>query len=284
MTAEPVDLTALAADDALLDALGRGAPASADDPAAALLAAWRAELSADTFSDARPGAAASDGVAVADDAISGSAAASGAALAGGVRSSGAGSGRAGRGRGRRGGRRWAGPGIAAAVLALLGGGLTVAAADATPGSPLWPLTAVVNPGRADVVTTEDKLTQARQAISDGRYADAQRLLDEAGVLVARVRDPRESQRLTAELAAVRRSLADAGTGAPHRSLPTPSPAAPSQSTPRSPASSGSPAPSPHRSADPSGNPLPIPEVSLPGGLLPSLPIPSLPGGLLPSRR
>jgi hypothetical protein len=43
----PVDLAAVRADDALLDALGRGGPAAQDDDLAALLAGWHADLSAD---------------------------------------------------------------------------------------------------------------------------------------------------------------------------------------------------------------------------------------------
>jgi len=235
---EPVDLAVVAADDALLDALGRGAPAPADDEFAELLAAWRAELSASGNPDAgrspAPGRAA--GVSV-----------------------------------RRPRRRvWAG--AAAAALILLGGGLIAGTVTATPHSPLWPLAAAVDPARADVLTADNRLADARRAIVDGRYADAQHLVDEAAAVVARIRDPQQATRLTAELADVRRKLSGARSGTHGAPGPTPAPAP----QPSAPVPS---APRPSPSAP--GNGLPVPGVSLPGGILPSLPLPTPSGGILP---
>jgi hypothetical protein len=229
----PLDLVTLAADDALLDALGRGEPVSGDDEVAALLAAWRADL-----------AGASTG-AVVD-------------TAGAAR--------------RRGGRRrwWFRPVTAAAALVLVAGGVAVAVGTATPDSPLWPVAAAVDPERADVVTADHKLSEARRAIGDGRYADARRLADQAAAAIARVRDPGQVKRLTTELADVRRRLSSAGSGTHGGGArPTPTPAPPPAPGP----TPSAPRPSP----SPSGDGLPVPGLSVPGGILPSLPLPSLPG-------
>ncbi len=224
---EPVDLAVLTADDALLDALGRGAPAPGGDRTAALLVAWRADLSG--------GAP--------DRAVAGDP-----------------------GRARRHRLRWVRPGIAAAVLVVLFGGLVAGTVTATPHSPLWPLAAAVNPGRADILTADSKLAEARRAIGTGRYADARRLIDEAAAVVARVRDPQQAKRLAIELADARRRLSEAGTGTGPGARPTPTP-------PAAPQPSGPPAPTPRPSP---GNGVPVPGVSLPSGILPTLPLPSLP--------
>jgi hypothetical protein len=228
---EPLDLATVAADDALLDALGRGAPVPAGDEVAALLAAWRADLAGE------PG---------------GAVVASGAAPSG---------------RARR--RWWFRPVTVAAALVLLGGGVAAGVGTATPDSPLWPVAAAVDPERADVLTADHKLSEARRAISDGRYADAQRLVDQAAAAVARVRDPQQVKRLTSELVDVRRRLSDAGSGTRGAARPTPTPAPP-------PAPGSTPS-APRPTPSPSGDGLPVPGVSLPGGILPSLPLPSLPG-------
>ena len=245
---EPVDLAVVAADDALLDALGRGAPAPADDEFAELLAAWRAELSASGDPDAGRSPAPDRG-------------------AGRWSAPGRGAGVSAR-RPRR--RVWAG--AAAAALILLGSGLIAGTATATPHSPLWPLAAAVDPARADVLTADNKLADARRAIADGRYADAQHLVDEAAAVVARIRDPQQATRLTAELADVRRKLSGARSGTHGAPGPTPAPAPwPSAPVPSA----------PHPSPSAPGNGLPVPGVSLPGGILPSLPLPTPSGGILP---
>jgi len=50
---EPMDMTVLAQDEALFEALGRGDPPPAGDDVAMLLAAWRADLT-DTDTTVRP--------------------------------------------------------------------------------------------------------------------------------------------------------------------------------------------------------------------------------------
>ena len=221
---EPADLTVIAADDALLDALGRGEPAPPGDDTAALLAAWRADLAT---GGAFPAAA------------------------------------------RKAHRRWwLRPLTVAAGLVLLGGGVAVGVLTATPDSPLWPVAAAVDPERADVRTADDKLAEARRAIGDGRYADAQHLIDQAAAAVARIRDPHQVRRLTADLTDVRRRLTTAGTGT-RGAPPTPTPAPPP--------SGGATSPAPGPTASPSGSGSSAPGPGGLGGILPSLPLPTLPG-------
>src|SRR5207248_6145962 len=123
-------------------------------------------------------------------------------------------------------------------------------------------------------TADTKLADARRAIAAGRYADAQRLVDEAATVVARIRDPQQATRLTAELADVRRTLTQARSGTHAAPGPTPAPA---PSTP----SASVPAPStPKPTPSAPGTGLPVPGVSLPSGILPSLPLPTPSGGIL----
>src|SRR2546423_6531200 len=105
----PVDLDVLRADDLLLDALGRGEPGPDDDAIAAVLAAWRADL-VDT-----------DGTAEAEEEQDEAPLAEGVPISRAT---------------RRPPVRLA---VAAAVLAVVAGGTGIAAAHATPGSPLWPI-------------------------------------------------------------------------------------------------------------------------------------------------
>src|SRR5256885_1311242 len=97
-------------------------------------------------------------------------------------------------------------GVAAAVLAVVAGGTGVAAAQAGPGSPLWPITQVVNPDRVALLDAESAIADARKAASQGRTTDAQRLVDRAASLVSKVRDPRDAARLRTELDDVRHLL------------------------------------------------------------------------------
>ncbi|OLB74267.1 MAG: hypothetical protein AUI14_24055 [Actinobacteria bacterium 13_2_20CM_2_71_6] len=261
-----LDLVAIAADDRLLDALGRGEPPPDGDGAALLLATWRAELAGDgdapvdaddtipIVTALRPGATADPDRADERDGTDELAA---------------------KRRTRQGVRRLVRPAVAAAaVLVLLGGGVAVAAANATPDSPLWPVTGVVNPQRANDLTADRVIAQARQAIADGRYADAQRLLDEAAGLVARIQDPQRAQRLRAELANLREAISTTGPARNGASTATPTP---TPATARTPAPGrGAPASgTPGASSSPDGGLLPLPTPTLPGlptGVLPSLPI------------
>ncbi|MQA27808.1 MAG: hypothetical protein GEU94_20655, partial [Micromonosporaceae bacterium] len=75
--------------------------------------------------------------------------------------------------------------VAAAVVGAFGGlgSVTVAAADAGPGSPLWPITKVVYTEAAQErqakVDAMVALTKARTALADGRLHDAAQHLDRA---------------------------------------------------------------------------------------------------------
>jgi anti-sigma-D factor RsdA-like protein len=164
----PVTLDQARADDLLLDALGRGEAAPADDEIGALLASWRAELDGEPATAPAPR------------------------------------------------RTWSGWRVrlvaAAALVTVATAGTSLAAANAGPDSPLWPVTQIVNPDRADALTAQATLDQARRAVTEGRQADARRLLDAAADQIARVRDPGTAQRLRAELDALRRTLSGAVPG------------------------------------------------------------------------
>lgn len=229
----PVTLEQARADDLLLDALGRGEPAPEGDEIAGLLAAWRTELSTDPSVDPAPVSAPV--------------------------------------------RAWSGWRVrlvaAAALVTVATAGTSLAAANAGPDSPLWPVTQLVNPDRAEVATAQNTLDQARRAITEGRQADARRLLDQAAGQIAKVRDPAAAGRLRAELDALRRSLVPAVSG----SAPAVAPTAPG-STPGGHAATPTPAP---------GGGAPSSSPSAGGGgrgggggilptQLPSLPLPSLP--------
>ena len=292
---QPLDLDLVHADDALLDALARGAAAASDDDVAALLAAWRADLAdpAPQLADntvptlraaapvlAEPTATSAEGEpddAAGPDQTSGPGNPTGPVGAGGP--------------GRRHGTAWRPRrlrvAVAAAVVAALAGGTSVAAANATPGSPLWPLTQVVNPDRADQLGAESALAQARQAIAQGRRADARRLLDQAATMISRVRDPRAAARLRAELDELRALLA--AVPAPPGTAADPTPTGAAATTPPTPAPGGTGGATTGGGNGGGGNGG---STGGPGQILPSLPLPLptsippllpslLPTGLLP---
>jgi len=265
---EPFNLAALQADDLLLDALGRGqtegvaSAATSDDEVGALLAAWRMDLSTEI---PQTSLGTVDNVATVQSVVDS-----------------LGSGRTSRARRTSSRLRIA---VAAAVVGVLAGGTTIAAANATPGSPLWSISQVINPARAHRLAAEDALAQARQAIADKHPDQAAQLLDKAAKLIADVRDPQQAARLRAELAALEKLLVDA---APGITLPGTSPKPQPSSSP-----SGTPHPSPAPSStkgggsglpghlpsllpEPTQAPLP-PLKSLLPTTLPSLPLPGLGG-------
>jgi len=198
----PIELAQARADDRLLDAIGLGEPAPAGDKVAVLLASWRADLDdLDELDEVEtPVRTPPEVVPI-----------------------------------RR--RAWSGRAVqlvgAAAVVTAVAAGAAVAATTATPGSPFWPVTRVVNPDRVDTLTAQDTLDQARRAITEGRQADARRLLDQAAGQIAGVRDPAAAKRLRDQLDALRRTLAGlvpgaVGTGpngAPAPGVPTLAPSA-----------------------------------------------------------
>ena len=247
MSEQPVDLGAVARDDALLDALARGLQPPPDDEFAAMLASWRTDLSPDA-----PIAAAED------EEVAGPAPVAKPAH----------------------GRLSRVVLAAAAAVLALAGTVAVAAGRAQPGSRLWPITTVVYAERADsLVAAQDArsaIAEAREAVTAGRYAEADRLLIQATTLAGKVHDTGTRQQLLDEVAEVR-ALLPAGT--------------PTATTSRAPGANATPTPSPSSSAGSgshagSGNAgngnsggTPSPSASSGGlltGILPDLPLPSLP--------
>lgn len=96
--------------------------------------------------------------------------------------------------GRTAGRRTWRPGlaVAAAIGAVLVGSATIGAAEAEPGSPLWPITQMVWPARAQSVEStrqvEVALAEARTALATGRSADARRAILRAEMGLAGISD------------------------------------------------------------------------------------------------
>ncbi|HEX6970182.1 MAG TPA: hypothetical protein VF174_15410 [Micromonosporaceae bacterium] len=259
---QELDVEALTRDELLLDALGRGEPASDGDEVARLLAAWRADLVGDTTGDVeKPPPAAR-------------------------RARSRPPGRRDRiGTGRRSHRILL---AAAGLLVALGGMLTAAAGSAGPDSPLWPITRLVYEERAESRLAQRDarviIERARQAVAEGRYTDAEHLLDDAAELIGRVRDPQTADRLLAEVAVVRRLLPGNSTGSPGMHTPgsDTSPPAPPTAAPSTPAAGATPSTGPTGSSAPSPSRsdggLPLPDVPLPTGS----PLPSLdPTGVLP---
>ncbi|HWM03124.1 MAG TPA: hypothetical protein VNP92_12405, partial [Actinophytocola sp.] len=180
------DLPTMREDDLLLDRLGQGEPTDlfgsqhplADDAVEAMLASWRATLPAADPPDQRLVDAVVAAVAPTP-----------------VR------------KGRRLVRASLG---AAATVALLGGGVAVAAAYAGPDSPLWPVTQLVYTDVAESRAAQHgasrAVTDARTAADQHRYTDAAKLLAEADLLVDKVDEPGEAGRIRADIATVRDRL------------------------------------------------------------------------------
>jgi len=239
----PVDLAAVRADDALLDAIaggagrldlgpgygfGSGSPATdqADDERlAAVLAAWRADIEADPMPELV-------GLDEAVEAVT--------------------AGHEAHDRVRSRARRRMPFAVAAAAAILAVAGLTVAVHGSQPGDALFGVNKVLFSEHAEQVQkVEDvrgNLTRAKVAIESGRPEEARRELDAAGVdlpaLPAPDRAPLETQRDE-----VRQSLA-----------PAPPASSPSRSTTRSPDGSQR----PQRPAPGSGRPDPRTVAPQPG--------------------
>ncbi|GAA4149440.1 hypothetical protein GCM10022251_14220 [Phytohabitans flavus] len=258
---KPVSVAQIAADDRLLDALGRGDPFDGDpatDPAATMLATWRADLDGDPV-DALP-----------DDAFLAALDDEPAPLRAGDP-------------GRK--RRLVQAVLGAAAAAVVAVGLAVSAHQAQPGSVLWPVSKVVYPQRAEVKAAEQAIADARAALAAGRTADAQALLATAQAHIAHIGDGATAARLLAEVDALLRALSAATVPAPPPTPATPAPAPTTAPAPRTSqsapgGSSGSKPVPPPEGGDPTPEPsessrglLPLPTPLLP---LPPLPLPSLP--------
>ena len=273
---QPVDVAIVARDSALLDAVGRGAPAPDGDEVLALLAAWRADLAAEpipaTLSQEHALAAESTRALTAEPTGALTAEAAMAPVPEPTI------------------RRWGGRSrlIVAVAAAVIGfaGFLTILAADAGPDDPLWPITRMVYQDTADSRTAQqeaqDTLTQARTAVTDGRYTDAALLLDQAEALTDRVHERDVVDRLHAEVAALR-GLLPGAPAVPPASPPGGAPVPPATATPGTGATSPGPSvPDPRRTTGDKAPGLPLPGLPVttapasPGRPLPGLPLPSLP--------
>jgi hypothetical protein len=276
---EELDLATVARDDATLDALGRGEAVAGGDLLTEMLTAWRADVAVDA-ADARTTTVLADAT---------NPGRGNAEVPAGIPLPAAGSGRP-RPLRRRVWRMTAAV-IAALVLAT---GLGVGSRNAGPASPLWSLTKVLYPERADVSSVEYTIARARDAAAAGRFDEARQLIEQAQRELARVSDPADAARLRAEIDAVLRDLAvpacptwpRCGTtavsptrspastaGSTHPSRPATGATGPAQQTTTSARPPAAPAPSP------SARPLPLP--SLPDLPPPPLPSPSLLPSLLP---
>ncbi|GAA1367866.1 hypothetical protein [Catellatospora chokoriensis] len=294
-------MSTLDRDDALLDGLGLGGAAHADDPLAGMLAAWRTDLAEPPFAptldlDIAAQAALADPIDLDEEAHEEPAAAVLRPAAGrpvassapdhvitagepatgrrDARRSSRPPGRGGTARPVRGGRLRPGRLLLAAALlvAVLGGGVVVGAGAGQPGTPLWPVTQLVYAARADsrvaAQETEELLARADRALQERRHDDAEQLLRQAWDHLGQVREKSDHQRLRTEL--MRLLAAFAAVTAQPSASPTPG------SSPRP--AGGTTAPT----SAPTGAPTPSPTPGA-GGLLPGLPplLPSLPP-ILPS--
>ncbi|NES27969.1 hypothetical protein GCE86_09605 [Micromonospora terminaliae] len=278
---EEPDLTTIAHDDLLLDVLGGGGGWEADaDGLTAMLAAWRADLTADEENTDVTGAHGLHSRTavhhpvdqVGADTTSGHFPASAPS----------------RPFTRRALRLAAAVAAALVLLTALG----VGSRNAGPNSPLWPLTKVLHPERADVRDTERTIARARAAVEARRFEEARQLIDQAQQDLTRITDVAAAARLRADIDAVLHDLTvQAGCPTLPRcaTIPTPSPvtstASPHATRSRAPRTTTS-APRPAASA-PSSNsrskPLPsAPELPLPPAPAPSVLLPLPTGDLVES--
>ncbi|MFG2166157.1 hypothetical protein [Micromonospora chersina] len=224
-------------DDELLDALRHGA-LPADDPVAALLGGWQAQVEARAVElESRPWPAldrppADDQPAPADPAELAPVRAVPPAGKHGrpvdrpdAPEPGEPAG-TGPGRGRSDGRRRRARVLSGAALTLvtLAGGLGLGSARAEPGGLLWPVTELVWTERADALVAEREidrmLDQARRDLGAGRYAEARADLERAAALLGRLGDGPGATRVREDLADLWQRLPAAGV------TPVPSPAPP----------------------------------------------------------
>ncbi|MFC0534155.1 hypothetical protein [Phytohabitans kaempferiae] len=264
---QPVGLARIAADDELLDALGRGETPDGD-LTTELLAAWRADLA-----DEAPSPVATDPP---PPVATGPAAAAGEPPAPSVRVAAGDPARK---------RRLVQALLGAAAAAVVAVGFAVSTHQAQPGSPLWPVSKVVYPQRAEALAAEKAIADARTAAAAGRVADARALLATASAHIARIDDPATAKRLRADVDALMGILTAAAPQPPTTTAPPAPPpsTAPAPGTgPSAPSTSKSPpppsggAPAPESSPSPPGGGL-LPDLPLPTPLLPlpDLPLPSL---------
>lgn len=255
---EPVDLAIVARDAELFEALAAGQAAPRDDEVAAMLAAWRADLVDDIPSVRTPFVTAPPAGGSADGRVSSN-------------------GRAGVVPVRRRHRRARVLAAAAAAVVALGGVTTAAASVAGPDNPLWPITRMIFPDRADSRVAQQEaertIDRAREAVAESRYSDADKLLNEATALIGQIQDQDAARTLLAEVEAVRGLLPGLpGVGLPGATTPglpgtpqrTPSPTRGTQG-----GGGGGSDPEPTGGGGGGGGGVPLPT-------LPPLPTPTLP--------
>lgn len=262
---EPVDLSAVQADDALLSLLG-SPEAAVDDDAAdaelqALLLSWREEADADPLPE------------LVD--VEGAVAAIELAKR------------------RSQKRRWhlTPVSAAAAVLVVAFVGMGLAAKDAQPGDTLWGVTQVLYSDHAKSVTAaveaRKALTSAQVAIEDGNLNAAKAALQRAQSTLKSVAPEDGHDQLVAIHTTLSKQLSGGGTpttgpstSSTSSASSSPSTSAPPSSSSPSPSSSVSPTPSPSGSTSPSrpspsaSSSTPPPKPSEPSSsLFPSSPFP-----------
>ncbi|MEU9740901.1 hypothetical protein AB0E12_17140 [Micromonospora chersina] len=267
-------------DDELLDALRHGA-LPADDPVAALLGGWQAQVEAHAVElESRPWPALDRRPADDQPDPAGAAPVRPVPPAGklgrhvdpaGAPEPGEPAG-TGPGRGRSGGRRRRARVLSGAALTLvtLAGGLGLGSARAEPGGLLWPVTELVWTERADALVAEREidrmLDQARRDLGAGRYTEARADLERAAALLGRLGDGPGATRIRDDLADLWRRLPAAGA------TPVPSPAPPAAPG-TMPSPPGAPGTTPFPPTAPGTTP-PGSEVSDDAGTAPATP----PGG------
>jgi hypothetical protein len=216
----PVDLAAVRADDALIDALAGGAGAAGDqggygfggtddDRLAAILAAWRADIEADPMPE----------LVTLDEAAE--------AVAAGHES---------RDRLRSRGRRRMPFAIAAVAAAVACAGLTVAVHGAMPGDTLWGVSKVFFSERAQSVERVEevrtRIEAANGALARGDIPAARNELAQVNIVIPQV-EPEQRAPLVAERDRVQSSLGSdpaPSTREPATGSTEPSPAAPAPGT------------------------------------------------------
>jgi hypothetical protein len=212
----PVDLAAVRADDALIDALAGGAGAAGDldgygfggtddDRLAAILAAWRADIEADPMPELVTLDEAADAVAAGHES---------------------------RDRLRSRGRRRMPFAIAAVAAAVACAGLTVAVHGAMPGDTLWGVSKVFFSERAQnverVEEVRNRIEAANGALARGDVNQARNELAQANIAIPQVA-PEQQAPLVKERDRVQTSIENdpaPATRRPSSSEPTTDPSSP----------------------------------------------------------
>ncbi len=217
-----VDLSAIQADDALLDALGAGDSRVDDElgnqELSALLLAWRRDVDSEAIPELVDTQSAVTTVKTAVAA------------------------RNGRGRGRR--RMLVPVAAAAAVLAIGFTGTALAARSAEPGDTLWGLSKVLYSDHARSVeaaaSVRTDLDAAHLAIAQERYGDARRALEEAEAALSEVTGEDELARLRARHMELMAQLEEPGQSEPEHTSPASSSSSSSSSGSRTSTTPGKP--------------------------------------------